>query len=491
MNTGPEHRLLQVLGNWMQHEGPLYARLAQAFTLAIKQVDLPPGTKLPAERRLADMLAVSRATVTQAYESLRGGGWVQSRQGSGTWVGSMSHAGLHPAPPGPRPLSSGHFFSRLVDSSPRSPLNLSIAALSDTDEIFRDGAPFDLEDLLGAPSHGYAPLGHPLLRQMVAGIYNRAEAPTLPEEVLITSGAQQAISLLACHYVQRGDAVVVETPTYAGAIDAFSRAGARLIPVPVGSSGVRLDLLAEALASAKPRLVYLMPTFQNPTGAVLSEQARQEIARLADQSQVPFAEDNTLAEISFGAEPPPSPLAHYARGGTIVSIGSMSKLYWAGLRVGWVRGSESLITRLGQHKAAADLGSSMVSQAIACRLLPNHESVRTRRGKLLKSRLDTLERLLRERIPEWRWRRPEGGLSLWVRIPSSDAHTFAEQALRHGVAVTPGSSLAPDDAHQDHIRLNFVVPEELLDTAVDRLAAAWRTHRSAGGPEREAVEVKV
>ncbi len=348
----------------------------------------------------------------------------------------------------------------------------------------------NLEDLLGVPSHGYAPLGYPLLRSEIAGIYGRSGAPTLPEEVLVTSGAQQAISLLAGHYLQRGDAVVVESPTYAGAIDAFSRAGARLIPVPMGNDGIRLDLLAEALSSAKPRLVYLMPSFQNPTGVVMPDETRREIARLADQSQVPFAEDNTLVDLAFGPPPPP-PLAHYARGGTIISIGSMSKLYWAGLRIGWVRGPESLITRLGQHKVAADLGSSMVSQAIACRLLPGHEAVQARRAKLLKSRLDLLERLLHERIPEWRWRRPDGGLSLWVRIPSGDAHAYADQALRHGVAITPGSDLAPDDAFQDHIRLNFVVQEELIEAAVDRLAAAWRAHRATGGPQREAVEVKV
>lgn len=490
MITATERRLLQILGEWMQNEGPLYSRLTQAFVSAIEQSDLPAGTKLPAERSLANLLSVSRATVTQAYESLREAGWVQSRQGSGTWVGSPSQAGRHIAPAGPRPLSAGRFFTRMMDTSPQPPINMSMATLSGADEIFAEGDSIQLSDLLGVPSHGYAPLGYQALRHEIASLYSRAGVPTLAEEILVTSGAQQAISLLACHYVERGDAVVVESPTYSGAIDAFSRAGARLIPVPVGGDGVRLDLLAEALATARPRLVYLMPTFQNPTGAVMSDGARGEIARLADQYQVPFAEDNTLSDLAFGAKPPP-PLAHYARGGTIVSIGSMSKLYWAGIRIGWVRGPESLITRLGQHKVAADLGSSMVSQVIACRLLPEHEAVKARRAKMLTSRLDLLESLLHAQIPEWRWQRPEGGLSLWVRITSGDANAFAEQALRHGVAITPGSDLAPDDAFQDHIRLNYVVEEALIQAAVDRLAAAWKAHRASGGPQREAVEVKV
>ncbi len=485
-----ERRLLQILGDWMGHDGPLYSRLTQAFVTAIENADLPTGTRLPAERAMAQALGVSRATVTQAYEALRDAGWVQSRQGSGTWVGSASQAGRSVVPAGPRPLSSGTFFTRLMDSSPRPPINMSMAALPGADEIFAEGNSIDLSDLLGVPSHGYAPLGYQPLRQEIARSYVRAEVPTLPEEVLVTTGAQQAISLLAGHYLQRGDTVVVESPTYSGAIDAFSRAGARLIPVPVGNDGIRLDVLAEALASAKPRLVYLMPTFQNPTGAVMSEEARRQVARLADQSQVPFVEDNTLADLSFGSHPPP-PLAHYSRGGTIISVGSMSKLYWAGIRIGWVRGPESLITRLGQHKVAADLGSSMVSQVLACRILPNHEQVQARQAKMLRTRLDLLETLLRERIPEWRWQRPEGGLSLWVRITSGDAHAFADQALRHGVAITPGSDLAPDDAFHDHIRLNYVVDESLLEAAVERLAAAWQAHRAAGGPQREAVEVKV
>lgn len=489
MITAADRRQLQILGDWMQNEGPLYSRLTQAFVSAIEQSDLPPGTKLPAERSLADLLSVSRATVTQAYESLRDAGWVQSRQGSGTWVGSPSQAG-RPTPAGPRPLSAGTFFDRMMDTSSQPPINMSMAALSGADELFVEGNSIQLSDLLGVPSHGYAPLGYQPLRQEIAALYTRSGVPTLPEEVLVTTGAQQAISLLACHYIQRGDAVIVESPTYSGAIDAFSRAGGRLIPAPVGIDGVRLDLLAEALATARPRLVYLMPTFQNPTGAVMPEEGRREVARLAHQYQVPFAEDNTLSDLAFGAKPPP-PLAHYARGGTIVSVGSMSKLYWAGIRIGWVRGPESLITRLGQHKVAADLGSSMVSQVLACRLLPNHEAVKARRAEMLRSRLKLLEKLLHERIPEWRWQRPEGGLSLWVRITSGDANAFAEQALRHGVAITPGSDLAPDDAFQDHIRLNYVVEEALIEAAVDRLAAAWKAHRASGGPQREAVEVKV
>lgn len=492
MSTLGTRRLLEILGSWEDREGPRYQRLYRALSDAIRQSDLPAGTKLPAERRLSEVLAVSRATVTQAYEMLRSEGWVQSRQGSGTWVGARPEGPLPRVTAGPRPLSSGTFFGRLVDSSPHPPINLSTAALSDFQAALRvqGESLVRAEDLLDAPGHGYAPLGYSRLREAVAGLYRDQGAATRPEEILITSGAQQAISLLAGHFVQPGDCVALETPTYAGAIDAFSRAGARLVTIPVGLGGVRVEQLARVLQADRPKLIYLMPTYQNPTGEVMPEAARREVVALARRFETPVVEDNTLADISL-AGPPPALLANHAAGAPVISVGSMSKLYWAGLRVGWVRAEESLITRLGRHKVAADLGSSLLSQALGCTLLAHRAQICRMRSEQLTPRLDLLEELLRQRIPDWSWRRPEGGLSLWVRIPTDDAGAYAEQALRHGVAVVPGETLSPDGAHQDYLRLNYVVEQAQLDVAVERLATAWQAHRRAGGAQGTEVAVKV
>src|SRR5262249_27935684 len=150
------------------------------------------------------------------------------------------------------------------------------------------------------------------------------------------AGAQQAISLLAGYYVDAGSVVVLEDPTFPGAVDAFRAAGGRILSVPLHAAGADIKLIAAAISQSTVRAVYLMPTFHHPVGVVMPEAVRRELARFARGSEVPIIEDNTLAELALGDEPPP-PLAVYGRDTHIVSIGSLSKLCWAGLRVGWIR----------------------------------------------------------------------------------------------------------------------------------------------------------
>src|SRR5262249_7572944 len=170
------------------------------------------------------------------------------------------------------------------------------------------------------------------------------------------------------YYVTPGSVIVLEDPTFPGAVDAFRAAGGRILSVPLRAVGADIELIAATISESTVRAIYLMPTFHNPAGLVMPEAARRELARLGRTSEIPIIEDNTLAELARGCEPPP-PLAAYGRDAHIVSIGSLSKLLWAGLRVGWIRASRSAIAQLGQLKAVADLGSSLVSQAIAVSML--------------------------------------------------------------------------------------------------------------------------
>ena len=202
--------------------------------------------------------------------------------------------------------------------------------------------------------------------------------PTAPDEILITTGAQQAIGSVARLLVARDANVVLEDPTYLGAIDVFALAGARLVPVPVGTTGIALRHAVEA---AEPALVYLVPTYQNPTGSVLPESDRREVARLSEEHGTPVIEDETLAELSFGTEPPP-PIARFAPRANVLTVGSMSKLFWGGLRVGWVRGPRPVIARLTRVKVVCDLSGAVLSQALATRLLARREEVvRARRAE--------------------------------------------------------------------------------------------------------------
>ena len=228
--------------------------------------------------------------------------------------------------------------------------------------------------------------------------------------------------------------------------------------------------------------MYLVPTFHNPTGTVLPEGARREVARLAEKTGVTVVEDESLADLSFGPEPPP-PVAAFGPRAPVLTVGSLSKLFWAGLRVGWIRGPRPVIARLTRLKVTADLSGSVVSQALAARLLPHREEVVRRRRRQLQARFERLSGLLREKIPEWTWVPPDGGLNLWARLPTPSAEDLAAVAPRHGVSIVPGPVHSPSGGCRDRVRLPFVMEEPRLAEGVARLARAWEACRQRA-PER-------
>ncbi len=299
--------------------------------------------------------------------------------------------------------------------------------------------------------HGYWPLGLPALRKAIASHLTRSGVPSRPDEILITHGAQEAIALAAALFLGPGRTVFLEDPTYVGALDVFAAAGARLVSFPVGELGIRLDLLREALTHEAPSLIYLMPTFQNPTGVVMPESHRREIARMSAERGVPILEDDALANLDLGQRPPP-PISSFAPSAPILSVGSLSKLMWGGLRAGWIRAPEPLIARLARRKALGDLGNSVVSQTLAARLLPRAEEIRESRRRQIAERLAVMEEEMARLLPDWTWRRPGGGLSLWVRLPRGNAAEFARVALRHGVSVLPGATCSPSNGCSEFLR---------------------------------------
>ena len=330
---------------------------------------------------------------------------------------------------------------------------------------------------------GYSPQGWLPLRREIAAHFQTRGVPTTPDEILVTNGAQQAIDLVGRLLVGRGEAVVLEDPTYLGAIDAFTLAGARSMPVRVGPAGVDVAALRRATQQATPALVYLVPSFHNPTGALMPEASRREVAALAEATGVPIVEDESLAALTFGAEPPP-PIAAFAPRAPVFTIGSLSKLFWGGLRVGWVRGPRPLVTRLTRFKVAADLSGSLIGQALATRLLARREEVTRLRRRESRRRYDRLTALLREALPEWSWTEPSGGLTLWVRLPTPSAEELARVAPRHGVSVVPGPVHSPSHGFADRLRLPFVMDEGPLAEGVARLARAWDACRLPAGERR-------
>jgi DNA-binding transcriptional MocR family regulator len=477
-------RLVGLLGDWGAPPGPLYRNLARALQRVVELGELQPGQRLPAERQLASALAVSRATVVAAYDQLRGLGVVQSRHGSGTTVSPRprpaGRAGGDDRVPGGRANS---IFRLLVDG-PGGLISLTLAlepAAPELAQALGEVVRHDLGPLMG--DLGYHTRGLPALRRAIAAHFGELALPTAVDQLVVTTGATQAMALAAQLYLHRGDTVIVESPSNPACLDLFRAAGARVVGVPLDHDGIRADALAQALAEHRPALVYVTPTYNNPTGTLLSAIRRRQVAELAARHGVAVLEDNAYNTVtSPDAAHPPPPLAAYAPAtAEVLSVGSLAKAVWGGLRLGWVRAPGEVAERLARLKALADLGSPLLDQALAARLLPRLGELTAARVVTTSRRLDHLAALLTERLPDWRWRRPDGGSALWVQLPGADAAVFAQVALRHGVEVVPGAAMDASGAHDAYLRVPFTFPEPVLTELVERLARAW-TELQRHGP---------
>jgi DNA-binding transcriptional MocR family regulator len=463
--------LAERLGRWSSGRGPLHVLLAARLRRLIDEGELPPGAPLPPDRALALALAVGRSTVIAAYDLLRQDGRIVRRQGSGTRVAGTQAGG----PGGVRHTTSAPIFLNLLE--PRDGVIPLACAAPDRPppelaEAYARVAPA-LAGTIG--DIGYHPAGHPAARRAIADHYARRGIGTGPERILVTNGAQQALSLLARALLAPGDRVLVEGPTYPGALEAFREQAAVPRSLPVGLGG-----LAAAATEHGAALAYVISTFHNPTGSVLPALARRALVRDAAAAGLPLIDDEVLSELAFPGVAVPPPLA--AHGDEVISVGSLSKSVWGGLRVGWVRAPEPLIARLARLLAVHDLGGNVPAQLVAADLLARHDTLTGREAPGREARHDHLRAELARRLPAWDAPAVRGGQTLWVRLPCGDGTSFAQAALRQGVAVLPGSGLDASGHDHDHVRLHFVAPRDELTEAVRRLAQAWRHYQPPPAP---------
>lgn len=459
-------------------EGPLHSRLSHGLRELIDLGELPPDTVLPSERALADALTVSRTTVVSAYATLQSEGRIERRQGSGTRVCPPVRSGRETVSAG---ILAGDHVSAQYLNGPLATIDLSTAALPMAECVADAATRITREQYLalGAHHHGYHPRGMAELRERIATYYCSTGLPTSADQILITSGAQQALELVSHGCLERGDAVIAEEPTYRGALDAFVRAGARIHSVPCEEHSLDVRALERLTTAHVPRLIYVQSTVHNPTGAVLPAGKRAALVRVAEQHRSILLDDTSLAETAFSPERP-MPLAAYTRSERVITIGSLSKLFWGGLRLGWIRGAANVIARLAQMKGLSDLGTSLVSQQIGLALFDVVEPTAVARRAELTEGLAALCRLLRQHLPEWTWQEPRGGASLWVRLPSGDATGLAQVALRYGVAILPGAVFSAGGATDDHLRLPYALRPGVLSAGVARLAQAWEAYTRHG-----------
>ncbi|MFD8207706.1 PLP-dependent aminotransferase family protein [Streptomyces sp. NPDC059695] len=464
-------RLSRLLTGWSSEgPGPLPRRLADALRELAERGDVAGGSVLPSQRELALVLGVSRSTVTAAYGLLESEGWVESVRGSGSRLRGSGALDRY--------VAEGRLVSFNARSGGSGTADLSSGALPGLGAVAEAVGALthgDLGDLLG--DDGYHPYGIAALREGIAAYYRAAGVATEAEQILVTSGSQQAVWLVAQALVEPGDTVVVENPTYRGALEALRARGARVVPVGgdgADGAGAGPAELRRLCAHARPRLVYLQPTVHNPTGRTLDGAARREWRRVLADRELFAVEDTACAELALGDgegddATAPVPLVAGLPMASTVTVGTLSKLFWGGLRVGWVRSSPQVVARLAKIKTSVDLSCSVVDQLVAVRLLDRLPEARVRRRAGLRRQRDAAEALVRGAAPHWEWTRPAGGPALWVRIPGADTEALAQLARRHGVSVVPGAAFSPVDGFRDRLRLPYAHGTEALAAALPTL----------------------
>lgn len=452
--------LAVALGGWRTRE-PAYEALADSIRLLCLDNRLAPRTALPAERELAAALRLSRSTVAAAYRSLRETGHIASLRGSGSVTLPLGRRD-------PGRVDPADGMIDLQQASP--PAWPGLAGL--------------IADVASSASTlvsrvGYDVLGRIELRESIARRYTERGIPTDPDQVLVTTGAQSAIHLIATVLIGRGDRVLVETPTYPHAVDALRRAGGRLVGIPVTTDlGWDVDRAEQAFARTLPVMAYLMPDFQNPTARSMTAAERSAFLSAGERSGAVLVLDETTADLDIDRGPLP-PGFEASEPGTVVRIGSLGKTVWGGLRLGWVRADGELIRRLVAARPAHDLGTPELEQAIATRLLERFDDVVAQRSALLRAGRDAVVGALREHVPAWHIPDAHGGVSLWLELGAPLSSALVMQARSRGVLLTAGPRFSVDGGHDRHLRVPFTGSPDEMDRAARLLADAWASVRSS------------
>ncbi|NYG98307.1 PLP-dependent aminotransferase family protein [Schumannella luteola] len=456
MATLSARSLATFLTGWrLSGAGAAYQSLADRVRLLVLDGRIPLGTRLPAERELAAALGVSRTTVSSAYAALRDSGHIESLRGSGS-VARLPHPSATSAP---EPADDLLDFSKAT-----LPAIPGVAA-------YAERAVMKLPAFVG--ESGYDPYGVLALREQIAARYTRRGLPTSPDEVMVTIGAQHAISLVARAFVARGDRVLVESPSYPHAFEALRNAGGRLVQVAVTSEdGWDETALQQALQRTSPSLGYLMPDTHNPTGRRMPHDQRERLVATAARQGTRLVVDETMSEMQLDGSEAPTPFASLG-GDLVITIGSVGKSVWGGLRIGWIRANRDDLQRIARIRFANDLGTPVLDQLIVAELMPDMDGILAGRRTQLREGRDLLAALLRRRLPTWRMPEVPGGLTAWVNLGAPISSQVALAARSEGLVIAAGPRFGIDGVFERFLRIPFSYPPEELERGVDALARAY------------------
>jgi 2-aminoadipate transaminase len=431
-------------------KSPLFRQLHAQMKGMIESGALPKGSRLPATRELASQIGLNRTTVSAAYALLESEGLITGHVGRGSFVAGGSTGSSEPAVP-----SASASFSRSRPSELLFPLEEFRKTCAEV--IASDDAASILQ--LGSPA-GYPSLRRYLLEQA------RAEGTAQEsDDILITSGCQQAFDLLQ-RTIGQGSTVLIEDPVYLGVRSVFERAGARLVGVPVGPEGIDLEALDRIIARERPRLLCVTPNFQNPTGATMPLAARQALLGITQAAGVLVIENDIYGPLCYEGSSVAS-IKQLDESGDTILLRSFSKVAFPGLRVGWVIARRSLIEKLTEAKQWSDLHTDQLSQAVLLRFAESGRLEEHRRRMLIsgRERLQAALEACEKYLPAGaRFTRPRGGMSLWIQLPESlDAGELLPRAEREGVTYLPGRYFAVSRPQPNGLRISFagMTPEEI------------------------------
>lgn len=493
---------------------PLYRRLTEHVRDSILSGHLAPNEKLPPDRELAKLLNVDRSTIARAYDQLEADGLVYSHVGRGTFVsqvpgqsgaappagGGIRYDDLPPARASadfaPSSLIWSNKFSRssdyvsnLVNRQRQSsaPSNcISFAAGSPSDEFFPQNEFRQIvQDLLeNASAHemfGYSqPEGHPALLREVQSHLQRQGIKADLNEILILSGSQQGIDLVARTLLNPEDVVLIEDPSYFWALCNFAATGARCVPVRMDNSGIRLDVFENAVSRVDAKLLYTIPTFQNPTGATMPEARRRKLLEMAARYQVPILEDNFVGDLNYSDKPQPS-LKSLDEHGCVIYQSTFSKALCPGLRLGWLVAPAPIVERLRLAKRTCDLSTNSMAQSILAEYLArgHYEQHLDAVRAEYRQRLDTICGAIDKHASAWlSYSRPEGGMFLWCKLPPGySSRELLSVAEREGVTYSPGDVFYVGGGRSEELRLTFIQQSpEMIEEGIQRLAKALRSY---------------